>query len=50
VTLINMEYWVLAQVGLELVLVLLLVYFLLRIRVNEQTAARISGRGEISRQ
>ncbi len=31
-TLNNMEYWVLAQVGLEVVLVLLLIYFLLRIR------------------
>jgi Na+-transporting methylmalonyl-CoA/oxaloacetate decarboxylase gamma subunit len=32
VTLNNMEYWVLAQVGLEVVLVLFLVFFLLRIR------------------
>jgi len=32
VTLNNMEYWVLAQVGLEVVLVLLLIFFLLRIR------------------
>ena len=31
-TLNNMEYWVLAQVGLEVVLVLLLIVFLLRIR------------------
>lgn len=31
-TLNNMEYWVLAQVGLEIVLVLLLIFFLLRIR------------------
>jgi hypothetical protein len=32
VTLTNMEYWVLTQVGLEIVLVLLLIFFLLRIR------------------
>jgi hypothetical protein len=32
VTLNNMEYWVLAQVGLEVILVLLLTYFLFRIR------------------
>ena len=31
-TLNNMGYWVLAQVGLEVVLVLLLIFFLLRIR------------------
>jgi hypothetical protein len=32
VTLNNIEYWVLAQVGLEVILVLLLIFFLLRIR------------------
>jgi len=32
VALKNLEYWVLAQVGLEVVLVLLLVFFLIRIR------------------
>jgi hypothetical protein len=32
VTLNNIEYWVLAQVGLEVILVMLLVFFLLRIR------------------
>ena len=31
-TLNNMEYWVLAQVGLEVVLVILLIFFLLKIR------------------
>jgi len=32
VTLNSIEYWVLAQVGLEIILVLLLVFFLLKIR------------------
>jgi hypothetical protein len=32
VVLNNMQYWVLAQLGLEVVLVLLLIFFLLRIR------------------
>jgi hypothetical protein len=32
VTLTNLQYWVLAQVGLEVVLVLFLIFFLLKIR------------------